>query len=80
MTKKHSASATPHSEVPTRSEGAMAMKPRLDITIRTSINAGTVILVAEILRVERGLEERPAKDAVQAIRDAVRSLNAKWEQ
>lgn len=43
-----------------------------DVTL--TINEGTLLLVAEILRAERGEEKRSGKDAAEAIRAALRNL------
>ena len=41
-----------------------------------TINEGTIILVAEILKAERGLDRPPVSDAVDAIMAVVRKLQA----
>lgn len=43
-------------------------------TMDLSIDEGTVVLVAEVLRAERGAAERDYKDAMQRITSAVLDL------
>ena len=44
--------------------------------MQLTINEGTIILVAEILKAERGLDRPQVSDAIEAIKAAVRKLKA----
>lgn len=44
--------------------------------MQLTIDEGTIILVAEILKAERGLDRPPVSDAIEAIKAAVRKLKA----
>lgn len=48
--------------------------------IVTTLDAGTYLLIAEILRIERGLPERPLHDVKRMVFQAIRNLGAKGVQ